>query len=81
MCTAEYYPELVQAVRESKAHLAQYALGDDIILRLGDSQEKENVPDYMDSSPPLCNLVESSDVESHASSIDSIQRNADFVAF
>jgi hypothetical protein len=46
MCTAEYYPELVQAVRETKAHLAQYALGDgnnrdDIVLRLGDSQEKE----------------------------------------
>ena len=85
MCTTEYYPELVQAVRETKAHLAQYTLGDDndrddIVLRLGDSQEKENVPDYMDSSPPLYNLVESSDVESHASSIDSIQKNADFVA-
>jgi hypothetical protein len=76
MCIAEYYPELVQAVRETKAHLAQYALGDSnnrdgIVLRLGDSQEKENVPDYMDSSPPLRNLVELSDVESHA----------DFVAY
>ena len=29
MCIAEYYPELVQAVRETKAHLAQYTLGDD----------------------------------------------------
>jgi hypothetical protein len=79
MCTAEYYPELVQAVKEAKA---QGALGDgdEVVFRLGDSQEKGNVPDYMDSSPPPRDLADSSDVESHAGSIDSIQRNADFVA-
>ena len=85
MCTAEYYPELVQAVKEATAQdaKAQDALGDgdDVVFRLGDSQEKENVPEYLDSSPPPRNLVDSSDVESHAGSIDSIQRNADFVAF
>lgn len=37
--------------------------------------------DYLDSSPPPPNLVDSSDVESNAGSTDSIQRNADFVSF
>jgi hypothetical protein len=84
-CTEEYYPELVQAVKEAKAQevKAQDALGDgdDVVIRLGDSQEKENVPDYLDSSPPPRNLEDSPDVESHAGSIDSVQRNADFIAF
>jgi hypothetical protein len=39
------------------------------------------VLDYLDSSPPPPNYIDSSDVESYAGSIDSIQRNADFVAF
>jgi hypothetical protein len=82
MCTAEYYPELVQAVNEAKAQNARTILrdDDDVVFRLGDSQEKENIPDYVDSSPPprnLRSLVDTSDVESDAGSIDSIQRNAD----
>jgi hypothetical protein len=79
-------PELVQAVNEAKAQNARTILrdDDDVVFRLGDSQEKENIPDYVDSSPPprnLRSLVDTSDVESDGGSIDSIQRNADFVAF
>jgi hypothetical protein len=37
------------------------------------------VLDYLDSSPLPLNLVDSSDVESDAGFIDSIQRNADFI--
>jgi hypothetical protein len=54
---------------------------DDVIIRLEASQQKEEVLDYIDSSPPLPNYVDSSDVESNAGSLDSIQRNADFVQF
>jgi hypothetical protein len=82
MCTAEYYPELVQAIKEAKVQdTLVMGDGDDVVFRLGDSQDKENVPDYMDSSPPPRDLADSSDVESHAGSIDSILRNADFIAF
>ena len=41
----------------------------------------EDVLDYMDSSPPPPNYIDSSDIESDAGSLDSIQRNADFVRF
>ena len=44
-------------------------------------QVKEDVPNYIDSSPPPLNYINSSDVESNAGSIDSIQRNANFVSF
>jgi hypothetical protein len=37
------------------------------------------VPEYRDSSPPLP-VYDDSNVESYVESIDSIQRNADFVA-
>ena len=83
-CTEEFYPGLVQNIREIKKELGlldQGDGGDDVVLRLENSQEKENVPDYMDSSPPPPNLVDSSDVESNAGSIDSVTRNADFIAF
>ena len=42
-------------------------------------QEDMEVPEYRDSSPPLL-VYDDSDVESYTESIDSIQRNADFVA-
>jgi len=42
-------------------------------------QEDMEVPEYRDSSPPLP-VYDDSDVESYAESINSIQRNADFVA-
>ena len=40
------------------------------------------MPDIPDSSPPLPKYIDSSnvDVDSNASSIDSISRNTDFVA-
>jgi hypothetical protein len=37
--------------------------------------------DYKDLSPPLLVLIDSSNVESNIGSIDSIQKNADFVSF
>lgn len=80
-CTEEFYPGLVQNIRELKKALEGDVDNDDVVFRLGDSQQKEDVPDYLDSSPPPPNLVDSSDVESNAGSIDSIQRNADFVKF
>ena len=49
-----------------------------MVVRLERSQQKDDIGDYMDSSPPPPALVDFSDVESHAGSIDSIQRNADF---
>ena len=42
---------------------------------------KEKVLDYIDSSPPPPNLIDSSNVESNTGSIDSINNNADFVSF
>ncbi len=45
---------------------------------------KLEVLDYIESSPPLPEIldyIESSDVESNARSVDSIVRNANFVAF
>jgi hypothetical protein len=79
-CIEEFYPELVNNIRNIKAGLSQDS-SDDVIFKLGDSQEKEDIPDYLDSSPHPFNLVDSSDVELHAGSIDSIQRNADFIEF
>jgi hypothetical protein len=86
--TEEFYPELVQQIRELEAQVGRDqgqdqgdGDEDDVIIRLEASQQKEEVLDYMDSSPPPPNYVDSSDVESNAGSLDSIQRNADFVQF
>jgi hypothetical protein len=62
-------------VNEAKAQNARTILrdDDDVVFRLGDSQEKENIPDYVDSSPPLRNLrslVDTSDVGSDAGSTE-----------
>ena len=37
--------------------------------------------DYIDSSPPLPNYINSSDIESDVGSLDSIQRNAQLYYF
>jgi ABC-type transporter lipoprotein component MlaA len=50
-------------------------------FRLGPIQGRDDVGNYLDSSPPPLNYIDSSDVESNTRSIDSIQRNADFVQF
>ena len=42
---------------------------------------KEEVAEYIDSSPPPPELIDSSDVESAAGSIDSVRGNADFIEF
>lgn len=86
--TEEFYPELVQQIRELEAQVGRdqgqdHGDGDedDVIIRVEASQQKEEVLDYIDSSPPPPNYIDSSDVESNAGSLDSIQRNADFVQF
>ena len=40
---------------------------DDIAITTVVSSERDKVPDYKDSSPPLPNYINSSDVESYAS--------------
>lgn len=83
----DFYPELVQQIKELKAqqeHLTQldlYADDNDnnniVINTTAVIYKKDKVVDLIDSSPPLPEYVDSSDAES----IDSIQQNADFVAF
>ena len=83
--TEEFYPGLVQNIRELEKQVGLQIKDDggddDVVVILERSQKKEDVPDYLDSSPPPPNLIDSSDVESTAGSMDSIQRNADFVPF
>jgi hypothetical protein len=80
--TKEFYPELLQQVKEAEQYQKMLQdQGNDLEIILGYQYPKDEVGDYLDSSPPPPNLVDSSDVESDAGSIDSIQRNADFVAF
>jgi hypothetical protein len=83
--TEEFYPGLVQNIRELEKQVVLQIKDDggddDVVVILERSQKKEDVPDYLDSSPPPPNLIDSSDVESTAGSMDSIQRNADFVPF
>jgi hypothetical protein len=86
--TEEFYPELVQQIRELEAQFGTDqdqdqgdSDEDDVIIRLEASQRKEDVLDYIDSSLPPPNYIDSSNIESDAGSLDSIQRNADFVQF
>jgi hypothetical protein len=82
------YPGLLQVIRELEALVppdiedTKDKEGSDdkiMILIQGNSTEREIiVPDYRDSSP-LLPIYDESDIESYAESIDSIQRNADFV--
>jgi hypothetical protein len=88
-CTEEHYPELILAIQQIEALIASQAPidiegegdGDDDGIRIMVVRRRSLVPDYKDSSPPPPVLVDSSDIESDAGSIDSIQRNADFVSF
>jgi hypothetical protein len=74
-------------VREFKNHqepLYQISLqddDDDVVITITSTLvvEKGVVGEYIDSSP--LDYQDSSDDESNAGSIDSIQRNADFVSF
>ena len=91
-CTEAYYPELILAIQQIEGVIGSQILAkdncdgdsdgdDDIVISTMVTRVKDQVPDYRDSSPPLPNYIDSSDVESCAGSIDSIQRNVDFVSF
>jgi hypothetical protein len=80
----DFYPGLVQAIRELKAQqepptqLDIAADGDDVVISTTPAiYAEDEVLDIPDSSPPPPNYIDSSDAES----IDSIRRNADFIAF
>ena len=83
LCTPEGHEALQQSINEARQALGREQ-GDsneeEVLIRLRDSQLREEVPEYRDSSPPVP-WVESSDVESDAGSIDSIRGQADFVCF
>jgi hypothetical protein len=87
LLTPAAYPALQIALLEQEALLkrvqGEQGVGDDeeveIIIR--DVNRDEKVLFIPDSSPPLLVYVDSSDVESDIGSIDSIQRNADFIDF
>jgi hypothetical protein len=88
--TEDFYPVLQLAVQQLEKEkkdddiLINPALLDqddnNLILQLGDSQEKEEVLDYIDSSLLYPQYIDLSDIESNTGSIDSIQRNTDFIA-
>ena len=82
----DFYPKLVQQIKELEArqeHPTQLDLyadndNDDIVINTTAMiYEKDEVVDLIDSSPPPPEYMDSSNAES----IDSIRRNADFVAF
>jgi hypothetical protein len=54
---------------------------DEVVIKVAHSQQPDKVPTYIDSSPLKQCFLDSSDVESNASSIDSIRRGADFIRF
>lgn len=85
-CTNEYYEGLLQVVRELEAVEPQGTQEEEeednrVFFRLQQQAYRDEVGDYPPSSPPQRHLVDSSDIESDAGSLDSIQRNADFIAF
>jgi hypothetical protein len=81
----DFYPELVQQIKELKAlqelptqlDLCANDDNDIVINTRAMIYEKDEVVDLVDSSPPPPEYVDSSNAES----IDSIRRNADFIAF
>lgn len=91
-CTEDFYPELQQVIKELRSQQQPPARlqtpnsdgdsdGDVTIRTEAVTYERDVVGDYLDSSPPPPDYIDSSDVESNAGSIDSIARNADFIAF
>ena len=84
-CTSEAYPGLVQQIRELEAreqHLDRHRDSEpgEVVFRLERSRVRDEVEEYIESSPPPPVLQDSSDVESNAGSLDSIERQADFIA-
>jgi hypothetical protein len=95
-CEEDFYPDLQLVVRQLTASLSNLAPdrleapntfididGDeDVVINTTERKhQKERVGEYIDSSPPPLIIPDSSDIESNAGSIDSIQANADFIQF
>jgi hypothetical protein len=95
-CEEDFYPDLQLVVRQLTASLSNLAPdrleapntfididGDeDVVINTTERKhQKERVGEYIDSSPPPLIIPDSSDMESNAGSIDSIQANADFIQF
>ena len=87
MLTPVAYPGLQTALLEQEALLKHVQReqgvgdGEEVEINIGDVNGDREVPFIPDSTPPLPVYVDSSDVESDAGSIDSIQRNTNFVGF
>lgn len=83
--TAEAYPHLVLAIQQIESGACDVPTDidddNDVQITVFKARVKEEVLGYIDSSPVRLNtvLLDSSDVESDAGSIDSICANADFV--
>lgn len=80
-CIEAFYPELKHAVEQLEKQVYPTNNDDDVVIRLGALEQREEVPAYVNSSPLPENWKDSSDVESDVGLIDSIQRNADFAQF
>ncbi|KAH9214721.1 hypothetical protein DL95DRAFT_409096 [Leptodontidium sp. 2 PMI_412] len=80
--TPEGHPEYLHIVLQLQKEYNRELEGEEVQFRLGDTHPQEGVGiKYIESSPPPPVYVESSNVDSDEGSIDSITRNADFVAF
>jgi hypothetical protein len=95
-CEEDFYPDLQLVVRQLTASLSNLAPDrleapntfininedEDVVINTTERKhQKERVGEYIDSSPPPFIIPDSSDMESNAGSIDSIQANTDFVQF
>jgi hypothetical protein len=83
--TEDFYPELQQVVRELEAQL-ELEVGesiaiddDDVVIKVGNSQQMDNTQVYRGSSPTHPRWQDTSDSESITSDVDSIRENSDFV--
>ena len=80
-CTDKGYPELVAQIGQLETDLYHSDSDDDSVeFILGPpAPARVQIPDYLDSSPPPPVLRDSSDIESIAGSIDSIQGQMEFL--
>ena len=70
-CTEEFYSNLIQAIQKIEVQIGPQLDntgcidGDDnVVITTVLSRAKDNVSDYIDSSPPRPNYIDSSDVKS-----------------
>jgi hypothetical protein len=87
LLTPAVYPALQTALLEQEVLLKRVqgeqgdSDGEEVQITIRDVDRDKEVLFIPDSSPPPPNWIDSSNVESDAGSIDSIQRNVDFVGF